>query len=1541
MIQNKAYTIFHKNQILTQGHLNKVVTYLEKEDRESRIIDGSGIHFGLNVSFNDADNCITLTSGAGTTSKGYLVVNERDLKFTHYKVLELPEDSENYLLFDDKTRINDVYELLVDNKDPKDINKININAKEIDNKTKEEMAVILHLEVYDAKLATCNESCDNQGHEIQLNWRALLIKKTDLDKLLKNDLTYEKINKKYEIDEVRIPVPFFNCDNTQSYALIHYNYLYICMVAFISIAKSVEKTLDVYSRYINKFDLNLMKLFCNLCHYENYEKQGIQYFYDHLKDIAMALNEFNNAAFNYHCNCSLDKNRFPNYLMAGSFREPSSEEYKDDKYRHYFEPCCKDFAGTNQKKELQYYYERIKTIIESYNPKYLEHSEKIKNNRIVISAESRFSGSLGDINPAYYYSNSKELRMRWNPDKFNHAKYRDIPFYWDREGSDNPNNKLRFRLDRHDTFHIEGHLGMTKEAFVKAFNNIKQNCYAFPFDLKILEVKSAGNCDFEEPYMGLKELKVLFELEKEKIVCFLTSLFDDCKDEKPITSAQTKNMAYEKPEKPITSVQKEKIVSEKAEKLTSSVQARKQVSSDQSEIEDLAQINQNRFAQINMLNDLISNGEYNNESQILVEIRDDLTKKAHNDLFFQVIYKNVPYTFRKYSTVKLAEFDSIEKIHITSAIKNVIAGLLWAAIEDFKRDNIYSDSKIIENIKKIQSASIKLFNIYDRKVDDNLNKFQVLQLLNTLSNKCFYSQYLEIKLKYQEIKDIVYDEMTFSQYVQKHPGLEHNGGVPRGGTFIVVYTNHNQKISNDNIKKINNSLNKIRNYSDEDYRNFIETISDMDIQNAQNEKNEIVADFYLPYRCSKDCSSIEYVVLTELKINLPEKVCNNNDKFKIDYSPVGAKLYSDKKGLVTFNNDDKFYYCNPNFDAETYDITITFKNQKATYSLDIVDPPEADYINEDKPEKINGRKYSWTFTAKEENMKYIWYKRDIFAEKEVIDGITDEVLDIYFQIVKEGKVYTLISGDTDILNFQLVLKVCNETTCCTISKPKFFKFVPEIDWKLAPLNFCNKHNSPIVLHYYPNEAKLDGVGENMKDRIFPTTNNIYSFDPSGLTPGPHQIKMTFGKFNPKVFNINILHHPNANFILKNKDPKLEKDKYIWIFEAVDIDLEYQWYKDGNKLPGETERLYKYSWDRFSGSKSFYLKLSVTKRSRDCNCHDECTQLIHAHEADKLRILFPDTICNGIKDKKLIEYTPSDAKIDVSPKYIEKDADGRYCFIPTNLKDGKDYKIAISLYGKEESHFVKVIHVPSCDFFSHSPVFDSTKEKWYYKFISVEKNSKYTYQWSYDGKKASNKPYLIVYCKKSKKKKLILKLEVSNNECHGKPVEKKETIYKCNLFINNKRSIPYIALKNSLNTIYNVEKMPNKLKKAINEIDSMNIKVKKKITNINYDPEVVEIIKKIDVMIVTITREDCKMSEKNCALTIKYIKSNLISVSEILIARSDDSSKNSVEYKKIMQIIPKIESLFKITDSDEVNHELVNRADGKDNIKKFLRTVERI
>jgi hypothetical protein len=68
----QSYPVFEADQVLSNGHLNNLVNYLEQQERLTRIkLVGRGIVCGLEI--NPSNAAINISKGCGLTSQGYLM----------------------------------------------------------------------------------------------------------------------------------------------------------------------------------------------------------------------------------------------------------------------------------------------------------------------------------------------------------------------------------------------------------------------------------------------------------------------------------------------------------------------------------------------------------------------------------------------------------------------------------------------------------------------------------------------------------------------------------------------------------------------------------------------------------------------------------------------------------------------------------------------------------------------------------------------------------------------------------------------------------------------------------------------------------------------------------------------------------------------------------------------------------------------------------------------------------------------------------------------------------------------------------------------------------------------------------------------------------------------------------------------------------------------------------------------------------------------------------------------------------------------------
>jgi hypothetical protein len=107
--------------------------------------------------------------------------------------------------------------------------------------------------------------------------------------------------------------------------------------------------------------------------------------------------------------------------------------------------------------------------------------------------------------------------------------------------------------------------------------------------------------------------------------------------------------------------------------------------------------------------------------------------------------------------------------------------------------------------------------------------------------KLFYDLYGE----YRRRRDELLDELFFHRFAKKHPGLEHNAGVVKGGTLVLVCTTDAQR--DEQTEKFLMLIRRSKEIEEGVKEEFIRDFTGM----------TVVADFCLPYICCSKGLSVK------------------------------------------------------------------------------------------------------------------------------------------------------------------------------------------------------------------------------------------------------------------------------------------------------------------------------------------------------------------------------------------------------------------------------------------------------------------------------------------------------------------------------------------------------------------------------------------------------------------------------------------------------------------------------------------------------------
>lgn len=116
--------------------------------------------------------------------------------------------------------------------------------------------------------------------------------------------------------------------------------------------------------------------------------------------------------------------------------------------------------------------------------------------------------------------------------------------------------------------------------------------------------------------------------------------------------------------------------------------------------------------------------------------------------------------------------------------------------------------------------------------------------------------------EYNRRKTAFETSLTFSGFRSEHPGMEHGAGVPRGGTFVLVYKDRTESTASGG--------------------------------------SMVIADFYLPYLCCSKGNAMKFVLPDPPPtISMPKiRFCVGDPEVRIDVSPPGGNFPAGTPNII-------------------------------------------------------------------------------------------------------------------------------------------------------------------------------------------------------------------------------------------------------------------------------------------------------------------------------------------------------------------------------------------------------------------------------------------------------------------------------------------------------------------------------------------------------------------------------------------------------------------------------------------------------------------
>lgn len=898
-----SHPVFEDNQVLTSSQLNNLAGYLDQQNRLTRVkLIGMGIVCGQEISYNSqvTPNELTISQGVAITSEGFLI-NVSDCVTTQYRPYLLPSGV-TYTPFQNENLEQDVelYELLTADVVPElgEDPFVELDA-DATSGFMDDKVVLLFLECLDKDLKSCiGKACDEIGIDRLFTQRKLLISITDLQKVLVR--TGNNLGGGLYPDQSLLPditmrrVRFDPLDahsNEYTFFGAHYpeRYTDIQSVLF----SALEDTYDVFEPIlspiyggVNPFGMSIAGLINDWNELSigsstnGVSFLGIQYFYDFLKDLILAYNEFRDCALELMSECCPNMDRFPKHIMLGEAIPVGNCEASEFRQVFASSPLFGDQKELLQKTIMLH--KRMAIMVRKFDLERVHNPAVIADpatpDSVILSTPSCEKKSLlSDRAIPYYYdihSNESEFNLgklenSWdyrllkkcadqtNPPVLSYHN-QDVNEFVDQGPIQSP---LWYTLDPFNFLRIEGHIGMD---IVTAENRIQQlkDRFDLPFDVVSLRLQGDTPLDDIMERCGFDDLRSEYLVCREEFICTVQGIFDR------IATLEGDNIVLKGSPDLIIAL------------LTDTVAPGKITTGQSSEATPEA----SRELREGIGTRIQAPVFTQTLDQALADLLNDLTQFA---LRMQRLIGLLPYELKEFN------FGLEEIPGTTDPTQSFI--LTYTEAVQFAINSKVCFNALVDQV--IHSTKTKSTD--ELYLMLSLYASEAIDLLNDFIGSCHFEKFkvIDAICQYRINYLTENDQTKFSNFITRNPGIDHMAGVPMGGTFILLYAGDNLSINQNSVDEVRSQskeLRKLIKRRDELLaKGSITRLEAIELESLQRKifeltqtedaiaggvipnqaigitEGQIIADFALPYYCCTDPECLEVPFPSEAELNLP------------------------------------------------------------------------------------------------------------------------------------------------------------------------------------------------------------------------------------------------------------------------------------------------------------------------------------------------------------------------------------------------------------------------------------------------------------------------------------------------------------------------------------------------------------------------------------------------------------------------------------------------------------------------------------------------
>ncbi|MGL4597818.1 MAG: hypothetical protein ACRCYO_09825, partial [Bacteroidia bacterium] len=562
MSYSNYYPVFENNQVLTSSQLNDLVTYLDEQNRATRTkLIGIGVVCGLepsvNVTYTNSssasftlidltasaaaainpasiasisDLTITLSEGKGVTSEGY-IISLGEMEFTQYRQYFLPPGVSYQPFMRENGDQVELWELLPEAYTPQigepalfqlDQAPANFIVTATGNDVK---VMLLYLECTDVDLKSClGKSCDDLGIKRTFTLRKLLVSLEDLQIIKANTFNFDtNFSGKFDLPDLRAKRVLFDPTEVGSRDYYAFSEKYTNAVVELYPGTPNSRTLlqvlnDTYVIFdsilapvygnTNPFSTSLLApinlaltSIINKSSIDGPSYLGVQYFYDFIKDLLLAYDEFRTASFELMSQCCPPTGLFPKHLLLGEVVRDNSLRQSANRNDFIAAPVTMDQRLIEER--IVMLHQRIVMLIRNFQPARVHNPSVTVPLQIRITPSNEKQEPLSNRAIPYYYdintddvSLNVDLEGVWNFENLRRAKQvgGESPVLAYGNQSTDQNNPidpittpLLYDIDAQNFYRIEGHLRMPVDSVQQSIEALRDR-FDLPFEVLTLRL---------------------------------------------------------------------------------------------------------------------------------------------------------------------------------------------------------------------------------------------------------------------------------------------------------------------------------------------------------------------------------------------------------------------------------------------------------------------------------------------------------------------------------------------------------------------------------------------------------------------------------------------------------------------------------------------------------------------------------------------------------------------------------------------------------------------------------------------------------------------------------------------------------------------------------------------------------------------------------------------------------------------------------------------------------------------------------------------